>query len=166
MQILLPAALPQLAPRRAAFLIANTNRGAERAVSSGRISRPRFVYIAAHTHCAHTQVKHTHSRRAHIRSGLLTLALDTLSLRLCSTGRAKYSAKSNVESNRSNPKKPQTHTHLCFLFHTDTINSCTDTRVEPRDTENHRQILANVARASSCENRFGRTFSTKWNIRN
>lgn len=124
---------PRPAPRRAAFLIANTNR--ERAPARQNLKTP---------FCLHRGT-HTHTERSHIRSGLLTLALGYAArctfalLDLCLPVRAiqisnQMSREIKSESiQNTNSSWPHTHTHTPWHYQSHRYNNSSRARNRNRN---------------------------------
>lgn len=89
---------PRPAPRRAAFLIANTNR--ERAPARQNLKTPFCLHRGTHTHPTHTQREITHTQWfTHIGTGI-RCTLHVRSARLVSTGSSYTNIQSNVARNQ------------------------------------------------------------------
>lgn len=147
---------PRPAPRRAAFLIANTNR--ERAPARQNLKTPFCLHRGTHTH---REITHT-QWFTHIGTGI-RCTLHVRSARLVSTGSSYTNIQSNVARNQIgiNSKHKQflaTHTHA----YTVPLSEIQIQQLESskKQKQNHRRNSLTRSRAS-CENRFGRTFSTK-----
>lgn len=142
---------PRPAPRRAAFLIANTNR--ERAPARQNLKTPFCLHRGTHTEITHTQWF------THIGTGIRCTLLG--SARLVSTGSSYTNIQSNVARNQIgiNSKHKQflaTHAHTVALSE----SQIQQLESSKKQKQNHRRNSLARSRAS-CENRFGRTFSTK-----
>lgn len=134
---------PRPAPRRAAFLIANTNR--ERAPARQNLKTPFCLHRGTHTHPTHIHREITHTQWfTHIGTGI-RCTLHVRSARLVSTGSSYTNIQSNVARNQIgiNSKHKQflaTHTHT--RIHRGTIKvTDTTTRVEPEtETESSTEL--------------------------
>lgn len=149
---------PRPAPRRAAFLIANTNR--ERAPARQNLKTPFCLHRGTHTHRDHTYAvvySHWHWDTLHVARSLCSTCVYRFEL-------YKYPIKCRAKSNRNQFKTQtvpgHTHTHAYTVALSKSQIQQLESSKKQKQKQNHRRNSLARSRAS-CENRFGRTFSTK-----
>lgn len=140
---------PRPAPRRAAFLIANTSR--ERAPARQNLKTPFCLHRGTHTHPTHTQRDHTYAVvYSHWHWDTLHVARSLCSTCVYRFELYKYPIKCRAKSNRNQFKTQTVPGHTLTRIHRGTIKvTDTTTRVEQEtetETESSTELSGEVAR--------------------